>query len=233
MRLTYLLSLFILLYTSSIFACDCIANTHFNLVQYDFYTHIFEVKIEAKYEPKRKIKGFDIDTLQPPPAPYEFDFFDGYTISMIEVFKGDPANLSENIMSFANNSSCSWQPEVGKTYIFYATGFGGIDSCNRKLIKKNDNKAYEEEKSILRVLKNTPDTVHITSGTTPLIKGAHINGKRDGVWNIYSGDKKNKLMLTLTYKKGALVAAEKGPGYNDEKEWHGLSYDHFKKQLGN
>lgn len=221
-----LLSISSFLITSISIACTCAYTEEFNLVDYDSYDYIFEVKVESKYEFKKDTVKSDIPK---PPSLYENGLLNGYNISIIEVFKGD-LERSEKVMGFPGGSSCSWIPKLGFTYIFYANSLNGVEACNRKLIEKYDKENYQNEKSILQFLKTKPSEVKIESNENILIEGKHVNGERDGVWKIYSITEKNKLKFKLTYKNGDLFAIEKGAGYYQEKKWDSISYAYFFEQ---
>jgi hypothetical protein len=221
-----LLSIFSYLIVGNCLACSCAYSEEFNLLDYDSYKYIFEVKIESKYEFKK-------DTTErnkpKPPSLYEYDLLDGYNISMIEVFKGD-LKLSEKIMGFPKNSSCSWTPEIGVTYIFYANSLNNIESCNRILIKKYEKENYLNEKSILNTLKYSPSEVLIQIEKNTIIEGSHINSKREGTWKVYS-PKNNELALSLIYDKGELISISKETGYKQEDEWLRITYSYYSKSI--
>jgi hypothetical protein len=185
------------------------------------------VKIESKYEFKKDSAKSDIPK---PPSPYEFGLLNGYNISMIEVFKGE-LKLSKKIMGFPNGSSCSWTPEIGGTYIFYANSLNDVEACNRKLIKKYDRESYLNEKSILRSLKTKAEEVRIKLKGKTLIKGKYVRGKRDGAWKIYSTKGQNNVAFILNYTDGQLRSVEKGDGYSEENEWLDISYRYYLEQL--
>lgn len=220
-----IISAFLITVTS--LACSCAYSEEFNLVDYDSFKHIFEVKIESKYSFEKDTVMSDIPKL---PSLYEFGLMNGYNISMIEVFKGD-LSLTEKAMGFPSGSSCSWTPEIGSTYIFYANHLDDVEMCNRIIIKKYDKEKYLEEKSILQSLKMKPSEVKIKLDNNILIEGAHFSGKRDGVWYIYSTNENNDLMFKLKYEKGELLVIEKSSGYSRENEWHSISYSYFFEQI--
>lgn len=205
-------------------ACSCGYSDEFNLVDYDSYDYIFEVKIESKYTPN--LDSLRKDTLGPP-SLYVYNLQSGYNISLLEVFKG---NLNKKIMSFSKGSSCSWSPEIGNTYIFYANYLGGVEMCNRKLVKEYSIENYIKEKSILQFLKSKPLEVKIKLNGNILIEGKHINKKRDGIWNIYSTNNENKIVFKLTYIEGELISVERGSGYSQENQWQSISYSYFIRQ---
>lgn len=213
--------------THSCLACTCHKSEHFNLVDYDFYEHIFEVKVKSKYTP-------DLDSLKNDttnsPSLYEYDLLNGYNISMIEVFKGD-LKLTEKVMGFPDFSSCSWAPEIGNTYIFYANSLNGVEMCNRILIKKYDEKEFLQEKSILCSLMDSPSKVKIELDSKVVIEGYHVEDLRDGTWKIYSMDKENKIVFKLVYKKGDLLSIKKDVGYSEQEEWHSSYYYYYTEQI--
>lgn len=222
-----LLSFYAFSITSLSFACTCVFSKEFNLVDYDAYTNIFEVKIESKYVPELDSvlsKELNLHLVN------ELDYSNTYSISMIEVFKGD-ISLFEKIMFFQNLTSCSWSPEIGSTYIFYTDHLNGVESCTRKVKKEYDFAKYTHEKNILRTLKNKPSKVRINLNENILIKGQYQNDKRDGVWKIYSPTEENKVTFKLTYKNGVLLKLEKGPAYSNENRWLLITYKYFLEQL--
>ena len=229
MYIKIILSIFATLITTVSFACSCEYSEEFNLLDYDYYEYIFEVKIESKYE-------FIKDTVKSdkpkPPSQYEFGLLNGYNISMIEIFKGE-LELSEKIMGFPIGSSCSWTPEIGVTYIFYANSLNGIESCNRKLIKKYNKGIYENEKSILQSLKSNPKEIKIKSNEKALIEGKYVGEKREGIWKIYSTNEQNSVALILNYTNGQIISIEKENGYSEEDKWLNISYSYYLEQVKN
>jgi hypothetical protein len=224
-KILFTISAFVITVTS--FACSCAYSEEFNLVDYDFYEHIFEVKIESKYVFEKKI----INNNKPkPPSLYKFGLLSSYNINILEVFKGD-LKLSEKVMGFPNGSSCSWTPEIGVTYIFYTNSLNDVEMCNRILIKKYEEEKYLEEKLILRSLKTKPLKVKIKLDDKIVIEGTHVNGKRNGIWSIYSIKEENKLTFKLTYENGDLLIVEKGLADLDGEEWHSISYFYFTEQV--
>jgi len=224
-----ILSIFTIVITSVSFACSCAYSEEFNLLDYDSYEYIFEVKIESKYEFKKDTVKSDKPK---PPSLCEFGLLNGYNITMIEVFKGE-LELSEKIMGFPGGSSCSWTPEIGVTYIFYANSLNDVEACNRKLIKKYDQESYENEKSILQSLKTNPKEIKIKSNEKALIEGKCVEKKRDGLWKIYSTNEQNLVALVLKYTNGQLISVEKEKGYSEEDEWLHISFSYYLEQLKN
>lgn len=154
----------------------------FNLVEYDDYKHIFEVKIEEKYEPQKDT----VPSTQPqPPSPYDYGLMQGYQISILSIFKGN-LTLGKKVMGFENGSSCAWQPKIGSTYIFYSNSLDGIGMCNRKLDGTSRSKAYKAEKAVLRALKSKRKVFSYKYKNTVLIRGGHRQGKRAGAWQFYA-----------------------------------------------
>ncbi len=220
-------SIFTLVITSSSFACYCPYSEEFNLVDYDSYTHIFEVSIKSKYEFKKDSVNIDLPKNS---TLYEIGALFGFNISILEVFKGD-LNLSENIMGFPAFSSCSWGPEIGFTYIFYANSLNSIEACNRKLVKEYNQEYYENEKAILKSLKTKPKEFQIESNNKLLIEGNFIDEKREGTWKIYSTQNPNTIALMLTYSKGKLLSVKKEIGYSETDEWLNMTYQYYLEQV--
>lgn len=222
-----LLSIATIFISSISFACSCAHSKSFNLLDYDSYEYIFEVKIESNYEFKKDTAKSDKPK---PPSPFEFGLYKRYNVSIIEVFKGE-LELSEKTMSFPSGSSCSWTPEIGATYIFYTRSLNSVESCNRKLIKKYDKENYVNEKSILRTFKTKPGNVKIKSNKNLLIKGKYVRNKRDGTWKIYSTNEQNKVAFTLKYTNGQLISIQKEKGFSEENEWHYITYSYYSEQI--
>ncbi|MGV6861352.1 MAG: hypothetical protein ACWA41_06245 [Putridiphycobacter sp.] len=222
-----ILNLFTLFITSTSFACTCAYQEEFNLLDYDAYKYIFEVKIESPYEQKNDSLNSDQPNL---PSPYEFGLLNGYNISIIEVFKGD-IKLSETVMGFSRESSCSWKPKIGATYIFYASSLDGVEACNRKLINENNQERYRNEKLILRSLKSKLKKIKIKSNGKTLITGKYRKKKREGIWKIYSTNEQNKVALILNYTNGQLTSVKKEGGYSEEDEWLKMSYTYYLKKI--
>lgn len=224
-----ILSVFTFFITSVSIACTCGYSEEFNLLDYDSYEYIFEVKIESKYEFKKDTVKSDIPK---PPSLYEFGLLNGYNISILEIFKGE-LELTEKIMGFPSGSSCSWTPEIGVTYIFYTNSLNDVEACNRKLIKKYGQESYENEKSILQSLKTYPKEIKIKSNDKVLIEGNYVEKKREGIWKIYSTNEQNSVALILNYTSGQLLSIEKEKGYSDEDEWLNISYRYYLEQVKN
>ncbi|MFN6377780.1 MAG: hypothetical protein ACK4WD_00790 [Flavobacteriales bacterium] len=221
------LTILTLVTSSFSFACSCAYSEDFNLFDYDSYEYIFEVSVKSKYEFKNDSEGKDLPY---DPRLIENGFFNCYYISILEVFKGE-MNLSEKMMCFPGGSSCSWEPEIGFTYIFYANSLNSIEACNRKLIKEYSPEYYGNEKSILQSLETKPKKIKIKSDNKLVLEGNYIEEKRDGIWKIYSTKGRNTIALTLTYAKGMLLSVKKEKGFSETDEWLNMTYLYYLEQV--
>lgn len=225
-KLIILFSVFV--NSNSVLSCSCYGPDYFDLLTYDTNDCIFEVTIKSKYDPR--LDSLKNETLKPSPLN-QFNFDNGYYITVNEVYKGE-VDLYLKQMGFSNWTSCSWTPEIGHTYIFYSNGVGGVEMCNRKVVLEYDLNEYETEKTILRTLKENPDTVSIRIGKKMLIEGRNRKGVRTGTWLIYSLTEKNDIAFELDYEKGILKEIRIGPGYDiDEYHWHSIVYSEYRSYI--
>jgi hypothetical protein len=225
MNLKTLLFIFNFLVSVTYFACSCTDSEEFNLAHYDLNKHIFEVKIMSKYKYIKDTVKSDKPKL---PSLYDIGLLEGYNISIIEVFKGD-LKVTEKVMGFSTNSSCSWKPEIGNTYIFYTNGLDDVEMCNRIIIKNYDEEFFLKEKTILNSLKKKPNLLKVDFNNKRIIEGNYIKGKRNGIWKIYSTD--NKTLFKLKFENDKLLSLEKGEGFKEEDEFHLVSHYLYSELL--
>lgn len=115
-------TLLLVLLPKLIQACICYQSESFSLEEYDNAETIVELEIISKnttdYE--RLITDYLKDTISYPPRepliqPSQTDF----VVRVLSLFKGDIKNIT--VLSAQDlGSSCYWEPEVGKKYIFYS-----------------------------------------------------------------------------------------------------------------
>jgi len=218
---------FFLLFASSGLACSCSEAKHFDLLHYDMYHYIFQVTIESEH-----IAGKDSsnqDTLQPPDL-FDFGLEKTFNITIQEVFKGDIKTTTKTI-GFPIGSSCSWSPQLGYSYIFYADYFGGIEMCHRKIVLEYEKKEFEQEISILRTLRDKPEKVLIKMGDKTLIEGTNKNGKRFGTWKVHSLAEGNPIAYELTYSDGDLSKIVLGSGFDTDNHFYYLAHRLYSKQI--
>jgi hypothetical protein len=191
------------------------------------YHCIFQVTVESEYLGNKDTSNQD--TLQPP-SLFDFGLEKTYNVTIQEVFKGD-IETTRKTMGFPVGSSCSWYPQLGYTYIFYADYFGGIEMCHRKVVLEYEKKEFKEEISILRTLRDKPEKVLIKIGDKTLIEGTNKNGKRVGLWKVHSLKEGNPVVYELTYSDGDLSKIVLGSGFDTDNHFNYLAYRLYSKQI--
>jgi hypothetical protein len=213
--------------SKAILACMCYGPDKFDLLTYDTYNYIFEVTVNSIYEPQQD--SLPQDTLRPP-SLFFHNLVNGYEITIKEVYKGD-VDPHLKFMGFPKGSSCSWTPEIGYTYIFYADWINGIEMCNRKVVLDYNQEAFETEKKILRILKESPEVLAINDGERKVLTGKNDKGLRVGTWYIYSLTESNEIVFELDYENGKLMGFRTGPGYNELEHWLYIVRREYQEQV--
>ncbi|WP_338393353.1 hypothetical protein [Fulvitalea axinellae] len=191
---------------------------------------IVEVKViekkdncEATLNQKDSIGEFDIFTQL-------LNDFTEFEIEIVEVFKGDINKSITTLRASDINSSCFWEPEVGKSYVLYTgktinSADGNIleiEGCQRRI--RNDQTNYTSEIQALKILKDKKEGFFIVDQSELLnqkkgyyitLKGSHKNGQRHGKWVLaepinYSNSsaKVKSRIFVLKYKHGKLFFAK-------------------------
>lgn len=229
------ISVLIVSISNTIFGCSCYMVNSFDLSDFDESINIAEIKVLEKLKGDYEIRlaQYKIDTTNwdkeyPPPPLRPPDDYSEFQIEVIEIFKGS-LNLSIiELRATGKYSSCYWEPEVGKTYIFY---FGEllterdneiveIGGCQRRI--RNDSKNFNSEVEALKTFKekrsgkfeiDQSDLINDLDRPYISIRGRFKKGKRFGRWIIaepiiYSKDIKQprKKLLVLRYKDGNLIS---------------------------
>jgi len=217
-----LFSLLVLLLSSyQTDACSCYGLQDFDLIHLDSYKYIFEVKVESTFGSKESEAKNELDSLRIQIA----ELSNSYKVQLIEQFKGN-VRLKNSIMSFPSVSSCSWRPQVGETYIFYANSFSNIGMCDRKTLKSHSKERHEIEKQHLRELKRKPNNVVLLNGDKKVLTGQYKDGERYGRWIAYNLDSINSIKYEISYKDGKLQSFKEGASFKENYEdgrlisWH-------------
>lgn len=186
-------------------SCTCDWIPYFKLDEYDGSTHIIEVKfVEEIFLDSNYFKNKDSLA---PPTTFEFGLARRYKIEIIEQYKGEFIT-KDSIVDVSDDSSCSHQPALGKSYIVYLYGgFFDFEACQTIITK--GSKRYESEKEILTFFKNKKGKLNQIQLGELIIEGQFKHKKRVGKWMIYFPDSYEDLItIELTYQKGILVNIE-------------------------
>ncbi len=205
----------------------------FDIQNYDESINIAEIKVIDKIDDnyEEKLAQYQKDTIgwnkKHPPIPMlPPNNFTEFNTEIIEVFKGKLTKRIIKLRATDKNSSCYWEPEIGKKYIFYfgektdneETEVIEIGGCQRRI--RVDSKNYSSEIKALRIFKekkqgefkiDQSNLANSSDKTYYSIKGKFKNGRRHGKWILaepisYSKSKKEprKKVLILKYINGKL-----------------------------
>lgn len=240
--------------------CSCYMIQSFDLKDYDESTHIAEIKVIEKLEDdyENRLAQYEKDTMnwdkEYPPIPLAppNDYTD-FRIEIIEVFKGNLDKSVVNLRANEKNSSCYWEPEVGKSYIFYLEEVLTEDKivevrgCQRRI--RNDSENYDSEIEGLEILGAKKDGIFKISQSSLSdnqdephfsIKGKFRNGKRHGKWTIaesqiYSKDQVQlgRKVLVLRFKNGYLMSVKYDKPNNKYAEHFTRHWEYYYEEKRN
>lgn len=242
-KITTIITLTICL-SNVVIGCTCYLAESFNLEYYDESINIAEIKIIAKLKDnyEARLAQYKIDTMNwdkeyPPPPILPPNNYSEFRIEVIEVFKGNLNKSINKLRADEKNSSCYWEPEVGKSYIFYlgeillikGDEIGEIQGCQRRI--RNDNKNYKLEIEALKILKekiegkfkiNQSELASDFDKPYISVSGRFKNGNRHGKWiiaepiiNSKGETPPEKKVLILRYRNGNLISVKYFEPYNN------------------
>ena len=189
MRTTLLIIIFS--YTINSIACTGYGTTGFELSQYDNANFVAEIKVLKLETDTNLILNIFVGVVR-------------------EVYKGEIHSDTLFLNFVGKHSSCYWEPEIGKSYIFTFDTIR-IDSWwllepelelmypaifpNDRISSNEFIDLFNFNKRILRLLKNPPENGQlkvVKEQSTELwpfqysaFSGNYKNGERHGVWKIY------------------------------------------------
>jgi hypothetical protein len=201
----------LLMFSSTSMACRCPLIKYFDPVLYDFEDNIFEVTIDSLIEPVIE----DTVALSSGVVVLKYAKF---KVTINEVYKGE-LQIGDTVMTVYQGNNCSSMPRVGSTFIMY-DDLNGFYACSRTLSKSALPKDFRYEQAILRLLRAKPDTVNIMLNGQLLVEGRHNNGKRDGLWKVYTFEGDHEVVYELKYEKGEFLGIATGPGFDAENRLH-------------
>lgn len=212
-----------LAFLSPIIGCSCYSLETFSLYQYDISSIIIALEVLEKKDNgyEQLVEQYRKDTVNwnkpyHPPLPPRNNYVDFY-IKVEKLYKGSIHSAEIILRAEGKNSSCYWEPQIGKRFIMYldqsinenGSEIIEVGTCYRIIESTDPN--YDTDKKALEIFQTKKrGKVNLTINQKFILKGKFRKGKRHGTWKIYEPlefltDNEENRVLSLSYKKGKLL----------------------------